>query len=358
MKLGFVFQKDSHLKAVQATALRLSYQYANAKIQFYALDSDIEAGQVGAVNLTAAELQTIQDCDYLICCLGGYLLNKVIRQFAESSTKVIALFPGIVSHYQLDAFITRFNADQVWLNCMADYQLYSELCKSFNIRNNGILYGVSWFFDKKMHMNGCHELISSTVFFEQTQIITDNHTAQKIEIQLTKIIQAESNKPFIYKLRQNIHNDHLVKIRRNLSQFDNVQLLDELSDEQICQADTYLTISSSAIIEGLLLGKRCYLLDECFLDKDSREIFSGSGLFIKKGIGLVNLSWLKNRVQMPLDYVALSSIVKSSPKSFSRTNYLSVICSMFRFLLSYPKLLNIMTDRKRLKSIRKSLEYL
>lgn len=358
MKLGFVFQKDSHLKAVQATALRLSGQYANAEIQFYALDSDTETGQIDAVNLATTELQAMRDCDYLICCLGGYLLNKVINQFTKSDTKVIALFPGIVSHYQLDAFISRFNADQVWLNCQADYDLYAKLCQVFGVKNNGILYGIAWFFDKTAYTHNYQKSKPSTIFFEQTQIISNPVMAQTIEQKLIKFIQSQPNKPFIYKMRENIHSDYLVRMRKNIANFDNVRMFSYLVDNDICQADTYLTVSSSAVIEGLLLDKRCYLLGAACLNMDSREIFIDSGLFIEGSTGLPKQQWFKNRVQKPLAKVDLSQIAKNHRTDFVRRNYLMIISKIVRLSLAYPKILKISTDEQRIKSIQKSLEYL
>lgn len=351
MKLGFVFQKDSHLKAVQATALRLSQQYANAEIQFYALDSDIEVGQIDAVNITTAELQAIQDCDYLISCLGGYLLNKLIAQFADSDTKIIALFPGIVSHYQLDAFISRFNADQVWLNCPADFKLYADLCQTFGVKNNGILYGASWFMDVPNNLN-CS---GGIIFFEQTQIINDTKTAQQVELQLIDIIQKNFDKPFIYKLRQNIHNDHLVTIRKHLAQFANVQMVGVLSDEMVANADTFLSISSSAVVEGLLLGKQCFLLDKQYLDVDGLEFFKKSNLFLN---AKPNSNWLKSRVFAPVSRVMLETISKRLPKKFNQRSFGVIMCKIVLLMWHYPKLFVLIGKSNRIIAIQKSLEYL
>lgn len=360
MKLGFVFQKDSHLKAVQATALRLSYQYQNAEIQFYALDSDIEIqiNQTDATNISTSELPLIQDCDYLICCLGGYLLNKVITQFAKSNTKVIALFPGIVSHYQLDAFISRFNADQVWLNCQADYDLYVKLCQVFGVKNNGILYGIAWFFDKTACTHNYQKSNPSTIFFEQTQIISNPAMAQTIEQKLIKFIQDQPNKLFIYKMRENIHSDYLVRMRQNIAQFNNVKMLSHLLDDDICQADTYLTVSSSAVIEGILLHKQCYLLDGSILTPDAQEVFGKSGLFLNKLDDTVKSQWISQRVHMPTNQVTLSGITKQVQSRFDKRNVSKITLWLGLLMYYYPKLWNVIVSRSKLKAIQKALEYI
>lgn len=337
--------------------MRVCQQYPKAQGQFFAVDAQFGDDDlpIDVLCVGIGELDVLGDCDFLFCCLGGYLLNKVIKYYQQTQTKIISLFPGVVSHYQLDAFISRFNADQVWLNCRADYELYTKLCQVFGVKNNGILYGASWFIDipsQQSHTN------SSTIFFEQTQIITNSNTAQKIEMQLVKIIKNKPNKLFIYKFRQNIHNDFLVKMRQTLARFRNVQLLNTLDNEQIYQADTYLTVSSSAVIEGLLLGKRCYLLNINLLDLDSREIFINSGLFIDTGNDKPNQNWLNKRVYKPLSNISLSGIHKNHHINFTQRNYLIIAQKILRLSLVCPKILKISTNKQKIKSIQKSLEYL
>lgn len=356
MKLGFVFQKDSHLRAVLATAFRLRKDYPQAKIQFFVIDAPSDSMQWlpdGVVFLSVENLTPMQDCDYLVCCLGGYLLNKVIGQYHQTQTKIIALFPGIVSHYQLDAFITRFNADQVWLNCPADVQFYTKLCQVFGVPNNGVLYGASWFLQKN------NQSISdgSTIFFEQTQIINNQATAQKIELQLIGLIKKNPNIPFIYKLRENIHNEYLVTMREHLAQFANVQMVSVLNDSDVQKADTFLSISSSAIVEGLLLGKQCYLLDKAYLDDDAREFFGQSNLFLSGNLS-PNPNWLTDRVFAPVSTVILETISKQSPKKFHQRSLIVVVVKMVLLAWRYPKLFFLFGKSDRIRTIKKSLEYL
>lgn len=357
MKLGFVFQKDSHLKAVQATALRLGRQYQDADVCFYSVNADIQIQQPDHLNIVHLNIQTLQmmqECDYLICCLGGYLLNKVVRQFTGTDTKIISLFPGVVSHYQLDAFISRFNADQVWLNCRADYEFYAKLCQVFGVRNNGVLYGASWF--NELHCSSKHTT-PSTIFFEQTQVILDDKMAWQVQNQLTDIIQQTPTKPFIYKLRQNIHNNHLGQIRQALSTFNNVVMRDELSDDEICQADTYLSISSSAIFEGLLLGKQCYLLSQSYLDKDTKEIFGNSQIFLDKPNQSLNDDWFDDRVCLPILHEIRHITKNQAFAHFSKRSFGRIAVWVMCMVAYYPKLWRIATIKGRDRAIQKSLEY-
>lgn len=353
--MGFVFQRDSHLKAVQATALRMSAQFPDAQIRFYGIDSNPNLRQdANALDISINSLEQLSDCDYLICCLGGYLLNKVIKQYQNSETKVIALFPGVVSHFQLDAFISRFNADQVWLNCPADFELYAKLCQVFGVCNNGVLYGAAWFLepDHKVTNDG------ATIFFEQTQIISDTQTSRQIELQIIDIIQKNLDKPFIYKLRQNIHNEFLVKIRERLASFANVQMVSVLSDEMLASADVFLSISSSAIVEGLLLDKQCFLLDRQYLDIDGLEFFDGSNIFLNQSTGKINRRWLDDRVCLPKKWLDIQQIEKKQIfAQFPKRNLWQISLWLIQVMCYYPKLWRVVVLKGRFYAIQKSLEY-
>lgn len=336
--------------------MRVCQQYPQAKSQFFAIDTWCQEELPVDVSLVGIdELNLLKSCDYLICCLGGYLLNKVIRQYKQSSTKIISLFPGIVSHYQLDAFISRFNADQVWLNCPADLKLYGALCQAFGVENNGILYGASWFMDMPYHkINGN----GGVVFFEQTQIINDEQTAYQIEHQLLEIIKKNPHKTFIYKLRQNVHNKYLIDIRKNIEQFKNVKVTDSLAMKDICHADTYISISSSALIEGILLGKKSYLLGRSYLDFDSREVYEDSGMFLDLPNQTFNLDWCSSRVQAPDRLVDLFNCNKQPSAYFNQKNVLAIVWRLFLVAYSNPKIWKIFLKNGRFKSIQKSLSYL
>lgn len=358
MKIGFVFQKDSHLKAVEMTALRVMKQYADADICFFGLMTDGSIKPNLAIPyrmITYKSLSTMTDCDYLICCLGGYSLNQLIKCYEHETTKVIALFPGIVSHYQLDAFITRFNADQVWLNCPADRDFYARLCHVFNVQDNGILYGIPWV-DSSLAKD--HPSNNSVIFFEQTQLIVDSCMADKVATQLVNIIQSKPDRPFIYKTRNNMHNEYLLNIRDQVQSFPNVKIVHELSRQDVIEANEYLSISSSAIIEGLLQGKQCYLLSNEYLDDDNREIFGGSGIFLDDHSPTINRNWLAERVCMPSDYVDLQDVKKQHLRSFYKRNILTIVWQLMSICLYYPKLSRIAFDRTNLKAVQKSLEYL
>lgn len=357
MKLGFVFQKDSHFKAAYATAMRINQQYPQAQGQFFALNAQFGDGDlpIDVLRVGIGELDVLSDCDFLFCCLGGYLLNKVIKYYQQTQTRIISLFPGVVSHYQLDAFISRFNADQVWLNCPADFELYTHLCRVFGVKNNGILYGASWFIDIPSHQP---QINSNIIFFEQTQVINNLKTAKKVEQQLGNIIQKNPSKPFIYKMRHNVYNEYLAEIRQYVGKFQNVAVVDDLTIDNISYADTYISISSSAIIEGVLLGKQCWLLSQSYLNDDAIEIFKDSCIFLDLPNQTLNLNWINDRVQPPRSLFNMSDVVKQQPICFQKRSLMHIIGWLSCIAWQYPKIWQLCFQKTKLKSIQKSLEYL
>lgn len=357
MKFGFVFQKDSHYKAVQATAMRILRQYPTAQEQFFAIDAQFSDGNlpINVLCLDIDDLDILSDCDFLFCCLGGYLLNKVIKRHQQTQTKIISLFPGVVSHYQLDAFISRFNADQVWLNCPADYELYTKLCQVFGVQNNGILYGASWFTDVPYYGSTND---GNTIFFEQTQIIANIKTAKDIEKQLSNFIQQHPSKPFLYKMRQNAYNEHLMEIRQQLTKFVNVKVVDHLTINDISYADTYISVSSSAIIEGVLLSRQCWLLSKHHLNDDAKEIFKDSNIFLDLPNQTMNLDWCKNRVYAPTNSIKLDTVTKQHQVHFNRRSLAHIVGYLLLIVCFYPKMFRLCFQKNKLKSIQKSLEYL
>lgn len=352
-----MFQKDSHFKAVQATAMRVCQQYPQANWQFFAIDAQLGYSNlpVDVLYINMGNLDILDDCDYLVCCLGGYLLNKVIRKFQHTSTKIISLFPGVVSHYQLEAFISRFNADQVWLNCSADFELYVTLCKVFGVKNNGVLYGASWFIDIFSHQSQAN---SSIVFFEQTQVIDDIVTAKKVQQQLSDIIQKQPNKTFIYKMRHNVYNEYLAEIRQYVGSFKNAIVVDDLMMGDIACADTYISISSSAIVEGILLGKQCWLLSKSYLNSDAKEIFEDSHIFLDLPNQTLNLNWVNDRICPPKLTFNVIDVIKQHSIHFEKRSLIHIVGWLSFVVWHYPKMWKLFFQQKKLKSIQKSLEYL
>lgn len=352
-----MFQKDSHFKAAYATAMRVGQQYPQAQGQFFALNAQFGDGDlpIDVLRVDIDGLEALSDCDFLFCCLGGYLLNKVIKYYQQTQTKIISLFPGIVSHYQLDAFISRFNADQVWLNCPADFELYTHLCRVFGVKNNGILYGASWFIDIPSRQP---QINSSIIFFEQTQVINNLKTAKEVQQQLGDVIQKNPNKPFIYKMRHNVYNEYLAEIRQYVGKFQNVTVVDDLTIDDISHADTYISISSSAIIEGVLLGKQCWLLSQSYLNDDAIEIFKDSYIFLDLPSQTLNLNWVNSRIYSPKKSFDVNGVIKQQSIHFKKRSLIHIIGWLAFVAWQHPKIWRLCFQKRKLKSIQKSLEYL
>lgn len=366
MKIAFLFKKDSHFKAVKATALRVCAQY-KCEPTFIGIDSDYAADDQSStvIYTNQKELKLLSNYDYVIACLGGYLLNKVIASLRATNTKVISIFPGIVSHYQLDAFISRLNADQVWLNSKADFELYNKVCRLFKHSNNGILYGMSWLdlnycVEKKIVRSKCEQAI----FFEQTELLSKPSSKQRFINVLDKIVLANPKIQFKYKIRNNTKDEYFLSLRDHVNQFRNVDVVNELNEVEILLANYFLSISSSALIEGIIYGKCSYIVDTTLLDFDSREFYKGSNIELKdatlsENFLKINNKWYKNRISLPIKHVNLSSIYKSqSSLSANSRAFKNIRLIIFKLSFFYPKLVRLFFKKRKIMAIQKSLEYL
>lgn len=368
MKIAYVFQRDSHFKAVHATASRLSQQYHSEPFFI-----GIQSTYVPKISLNKespcqyldkSELSSLAEFDFVVACLGGYLLNHVVRALASTKTKVISIFPGIVSHYQLDAFISRLNSDQVWVNSAADLKLYKTLCKIFKHPNNAILYGMSWIhLENQLYLNS-PSAHSYAIFFEQTEIFATDYSKQRLFKTLKHIIAANPNILFKYKIRDNTVEPFFTQLREQLSQFENVKIVDHLNEFEIAEATYYLSVSSSALIEGLIYNKQSFIIDGNLLDADSKEFYKTSGLELKDFTLKVeenykSNNWFSERVKAPSQTVDIFSIQKNRSllvvKTRNINNIRVLLCSL---VFRRPSLSSIIFQKPRLKAIQKSLEYI
>lgn len=366
MKVAFLFKRDSHFKAVKSTALRLCSQY-NCEPTFIGIDSKyFPTDKVHSiVHIDIQDLTSLSKYNYVIACLGGYLLNHVITELRDTTTKVISIFPGIVSHYQLDAFISRLNADQVWLNSKADLTLYKKICKIFKINNNGILYGMSW-----LCLNSCNHtnltLIKreeSAIFFEQTEIANNDSDKKKIVEAINKLVIANSSISFKYKIRDNTEDIYFLALRDYINKMTNVEVVTELSDSNISNAKYYLSISSSALIEGLIEGKKSFIIDYKLMDLDSREFYKGSNIHLKNykipTSMQINPAWYDQRVGIPKQEVDLFSVGKNKIYVNSNQRSLSyIILKIIKLIPIYPKMAFLLKSKHKILGFQKSLEYL
>lgn len=366
MKIAFLFKKDSHFKAVKSTALRLCAQY-NCEPIFIGVDSEYSPINEGysVIHIDRYGISSLFEYDYVIACLGGYLLNHVVSALRHTNTKVISIFPGIVSHYQLDAFISRLNADQVWLNSKADLILYKKICKIFKTNNNGTLYGMSW-----LYLNNCTNTnLTSTakeelaIFFEQTELANNNTDKKKIVEAINKLFLTNSSISFKYKIRDNTEDINFVVLRKCINKMKNVEVITELSNSDISSAKCYLSISSSALIEGLVQGKKSFIIDYKLMDSDSREFYKGSNIYLKNykipTSMKINSVWYDRRVKIPKKEVDLLSILKNKKQvNANERDLLYIILKVIKLIPTYPKMIFIFRNKHKILGFQKSLEYL
>ena len=366
MKIAFLFKRDSHFKAVKSTALRICIQY-KCEATFIGIDAKVQYSHesCSVIYIGKDDLSVLSGYDYVIACLGGYLLNRTIAILKDTDTKVISIFPGIVSHYQLDAFISRLNADQVWLNSKADSELYSKICRLLKCPNNSTLYGMSWL-DLEQVTNRSTFTIKSNkaIIFEQTEILSDSNSKKRFLDILKKIVILNPEISFKYKIRNNSLDDYFLRLRTYLDQFENVDVVEELDHTDIAQASYYLSISSSALIEGIVYGKSSYIMDEGLLDSDSREFYSNSNieltsLEIKNVCISMNQHWYNQRVSLPIINVNLLSIHKKNIYVvFKSRSYSLIRLMLLKLTFCYPKTAYLFVNKPKIVAIQKSLEYL
>lgn len=366
MKIAFLFKRDSHFKAVKSTALRVCAQY-KCEATFIGIDTEVLCSHESCtvIYISKDDLSILSKYDYVIACLGGYLLNRTVAILKDTDTKVISIFPGIVSHYQLDAFISRLNADQVWLNSKADFELYSKLCRLLKCPNNSILYGMSWL-DLEQTKNRSAFAVESNaaIIFEQTEILSDSNSRKRFLKVLEEIIVLNPEINFKYKIRNNSLDHYFLQLRKNLDQFKNVDVVCELDQYDIAEASYYLSLSSSALIEGIVYGKSSYIMDEGLLDCDSREFYSDSNielanLELRSACMSMNQYWYNQRVSLPIINVNLLSIHKKNIYVvFKSRSYSLIRWMLLKLTFCYPKTAYLFVNKPKIVAIQKSLEYL
>lgn len=364
MKIAFLFKRDSHFKAVQSTALRICAQY-KCEATFIGIDAEVQYSHesCSVIYIGKDDLSILSGYDYVIACLGGYLLNHVVRALYGTNVKIISVFPGIVSHYQLDAFISRLNVDQVWLNSKADLDLYRVICKVFRRPFNGILYGMSWLENNiQISYNLCQK-DKTAIFFEQTEILSSHLKRIEFESCFKRIVGYNPNVLFKYKIRDNSDDFYFSKLRMELASIDNVVIVNKLSDTDIFDASYYLSISSSALIEGLVYGKSTFIIDYSLLNLESKEFFKDSKIILKdfdlSHSRNVNVKWYNKRISTPLDKVDLNSFSKNSGfgKSYNMSRFNIITKLIMLSLLNFQFLLPIFS-KTRLASVQKALDYI
>lgn len=366
MKIAFLFKKDSHLKAVKSTALRICAQY-HCESTFIGIDSQCLCSHdsYSVIYIAKENLKVLSEYDYVIACLGGYLLNQTVAVLRDTNTKVVSIFPGIVSHYQLDAFLSRLNADQVWLNSKADFDLYNKICQLLNRPNNSILYGMSWLDLVNPIYSGNFPIeTNKAIIFEQTEILYSSSRKKRFLDVLEKIIQSNPEINFKYKIRNNSIDNYFLQLRKYLEKFENVEVVEEIHYKDVIQSYYYLSISSSALIEGVAYGKASYIIDQTLLDNDSREFYSNSHMelmsfYLRKNSITINDYWCKQRVSLPIDHVDLLSIRKNRIFTvFRNRSYNLIRLFLIKLAFFYPKTAYLFINRSKIMAIQKSLEYL
>lgn len=292
--------------------------------------------------------------DILFIFSGGKLLNNLIEIRNKNNFKCIifSAFPGIVADEQLDAFITRLNADFVLLNSKKDKSIYSEICKQLKVTDNGILYGASWF-------NWISRVKESTsndiVFFEQIDVPYELNKRKELILKLNEFARENKNINIIIKTRT-VNSDkkekNLKYISKNINLESNCLFSDENIEYLISKMLFGITISSSVVIEAILRNKKIYTITDFKNNSDYSDFYHNSGITIKLNETLttttnLNKTWVKQNVANPRDNIN-TIINKSLSSNINHRKIKISTCKKYSFL--YKVIIKNLTSGKlRLK---------
>ncbi|SAI74838.1 Uncharacterised protein [Bordetella ansorpii] len=229
----------------------------------------------------------------VVLSCGGRDINRILHLFPESQPRpfFVSLFPGIVLRSQLDAFITRLRCDLVLLNSRADLESYGRICDLLRVPFNGILYGAGWF--EAAAVDRATEA-PLTVFFEQIDVPHRKPQRRALADGLARLALRHPERQFLIKARDPVagtgrrsrgvdgHIDDrvsdFVACQRRLP---NLHISQAPVSQLLSDADSCVTISSSAAIEALLMGRRTYLLADYPARQNYGGFFQGSGLLVR-----------------------------------------------------------------------------
>lgn len=298
MKVLFVYRNFSHLKSTRMLSNTLQKKGLNIEI--------IPVECLYQKDDVAKYL-----CEYalLFLSLGGRDINRIINCLngCKARPLTISLFPGIVVDEQLEAYVTRLKCDLVLLNSKKDAELYKLICRLGGIADNGYLLGPAWYEANKNDQ--CRP--RSYVYIDQIKI--PNRKKQRVALlnMLAMLANRHKDASIIIKPRNDQIN-HPLSLNNLLNQIEvpkNLTVSFDPVEDILSSAEGLLTISSSASIEGILMGKKVFIVQNFSSRKSYSHFFDNSGLQCSlETLNLyqkqeVNPVWLKKNVENPCENV-------------------------------------------------------
>lgn len=242
--------------------------------------------------------KTLERASCVVLSCGGRDINRILGLFPQTRPRpvFISLFPGIVLRSQLDAFITRLRCDLVLLNSRADLQVYGRICDLLRVPFNGILYGAGWFeATAEQASSDVPGAPSTTVFFEQIGVPHRLQDRQTLADGLVRLALRYPDRQFLIKSRDPVKNaaagtfgpheaqslDRVSDLVARHPGLPNLHITGAAVSQLLMVADSCMAISSSAVIEALLMGKPAYLLADYPARQNFVEFFQESGLQVR-----------------------------------------------------------------------------
>jgi hypothetical protein len=342
-KINLIYKTFSHKKALSLF------------IDFFEFTNEYNYNLLNINQLNEIEFF---NCDLMILSLGGKDINKVlqIKNLLNKRVLTASIFAGIITEYQIEAFITRLNCDFVFLSSLKEKKIYSKVSKAFGYVDNSKITGVNWIennFDKKdKNIQSIIKKDDDIVFIEQIYIPTSLNDRIYLLRKLINISKNLNKKLFI-KLRNEYINDIFslknIAIKNNLDK--NIVFLEEEISIILKKYDNFISISSSVAIEIIIKNKKIFLLDDFGYKNTFLGHFAESGL-IKNSKNIssfekfyINEKWLKNNISQ-ISFEDMNSIFLSifsfgkfknkNSKKISFLTFLLLICYFPNIFIANP----------------------
>lgn len=260
---------------------------------------------------SVVQLTSAKKGDIIVMSCGGRDINNLFKKFNLKETITIALFPGILVNEQLDAFITRLSCSVVLLNSRKDELRYRKICKIFKVPFNGVLFGPAWFPPYIPQKFVSHDSKKKhVIFFEQTMVPFSNKDRKFLADELWELARKNGNILFSIKERKAEYTIKQLSISHFLNQkkvLENLRSVSNEVGELLAIGDIFISISSSALVEALVLGKNVHVLNDFKHIKHYSGFFKSSGLEVS--FRLLNLEnskipdsrWAYNNLYNPND---------------------------------------------------------
>lgn len=290
-KAVFVWTHETHRKSGQTVCSWLR-----------ALGYSVDEQQHNARPLP--DLSGISEVDVIVAATGGRLLNHMINTMNGSRRPIfISVFPGILVDEQLEALLTRVNADIVCMNSRKDFDRFSRICSALQIGSRGLLTGPLWSMPSKI---SAPPLINPNRYhlFAEQDIIPNDQAVEKLSALLADLANRFPEDKFLIRGHpKTVEGGN--KSRMALQNFpSNVSYHEGGFLDWNCIASV-ITISSSLAVTAVFNEVPTYIVTNFGSKNVHTSYFKGSGLLTRmEDINLsvpreLNREWCQQNIFFP-----------------------------------------------------------